>query len=70
MPWLDQSELSVQPQLEQASAVLVNAALAASSVAQVRDWGSVFMKFPNGVARRRRAQVARGRCLTAGCSDL
>ena len=45
MPWLDQSELSVQPQLEQASAVLVNAALAASSVAQVRDWGSVFMKF-------------------------
>jgi len=45
MPWLDQSELSVQPQLEQASAVLVNAALAASSVAQVRDWGNVFMKF-------------------------
>ena len=35
MPWLDQSELSVQPQLEQASAVLVNAALPASSVAQV-----------------------------------
>ncbi len=33
MPWLDQSELRLQPQLEQASAGLVSAALAAASAA-------------------------------------
>jgi hypothetical protein len=55
MPWLDQSELSVQPQLEHANATFVNAAPQASTTAQLNAWGCVFME---GLNRRRAAMSA------------